>query len=317
MVFWHIANSDAILLDQLEQIRDSKFGGKVKYVVDSCPDRNSEHALSSLKNTPGFVQVKRAEQFKCGVEYYEMPTLWALHEHCRSQPNDFVAYVHTKSDRGKRRAYMDQILGSGACVDQCLSKGKVACGIRLHEPLDGPCPRLDQGEAGVNEAPWCHFSGNFWWARCDHVQTLNPPWSDSLLEEFKVGEDHKGWWGDVRPYGRFFAEWWVLNDVKKEYRTDPGSVIYGYSKDGEGLYRQAHIVKPFSCPSWNNDWRLEDLVGKNVATEFARTKMREICELLNCGGTDTMPRWKAICPASQGYSHVTERVCDAAALASE
>ena len=22
-----------------------------------------------------------------------------------------------------------------------------------------------------------------------------------------------GWWGDGRPYGKYYAEWWLLNDV--------------------------------------------------------------------------------------------------------
>ena len=35
---------------------------------------------------------------------------------------------------------------------------------------------------------WCHFSGNFWWARCDHVRTLNPPFSEELLSEGEAAD---------------------------------------------------------------------------------------------------------------------------------
>ena len=44
---------------------------------------------------------------------------------------------------------------------EALLSGNVACGVNLKG--------LDDGVS------WRHFSGNFWWARCDHINRLPPP----------------------------------------------------------------------------------------------------------------------------------------------
>ena len=61
--------------------------------------------------------------------------------------------------------------------------------------------------------------------RCSHVKTLNPPFSPEFLTERHEANrlwrlssrgdkntPQHGWHHDIRPYGRFMAEYWVTND---------------------------------------------------------------------------------------------------------
>ena len=153
-------------------------------------------------------------------EYWEAPTLLRLHEHCTANPDDFVAYGHTKTNDQARTQYTDFLLAESTnrrCMD-AMNNGSAACGVNPYTPTHGPCaqntlgrqmtPWSDRGGCG---ATYCHFSGNFWWARCDYVRTLNPPWSEvELSAAERIGPPFFGWWGDIRPHGRYFWEWWCV-----------------------------------------------------------------------------------------------------------
>jgi len=311
VVFWHVANSDQVVLDQLEQLLQTPFAGAVKFVARGCDSpraRPSPSMLRKLRATPGLEEVPRHEIFACGREYFEMPTLWALHEHCQAHPKDFVAYIHTKRDASKRHYMMDRLLQSRACIDGCLAAGKVACGANLHAAADGPCPGSSHSEPG-SDCAWCHFSGNFWWARCDYVATLNPPWDDQLLDEVNLHRKWKGWWGDVRPYGRFFAEWWLLNDVQARHRKGAGSVVMDYDtstitgpRGRTSFLRQAHLVQPLGCPSngtyWGSDLQAERKLTAAALGALKRQRMHP-----------QEMHWKGLCPASLGYANLEDRVC--------
>ena len=68
-----------------------------------------------------------------------MPTLVALHEYCVAHPLDTVAYVHTKTEAGKRNKLMSAAL-SPFCWDECLPKGNVVCGLEAYRPTSkAPC----------------------------------------------------------------------------------------------------------------------------------------------------------------------------------
>ena len=67
-----------------------------------------------------------------------------------------------------------------------------------------------------------------WRAPTDN--TLNPPWHNGLIDEEGWHNglvDEEGWWGDMRPWGRYFAEWWVLNDVQPAH-MQPGTLFGGF-----------------------------------------------------------------------------------------
>ena len=151
-------------------------------------------------------------------EYWEAPTLLRLHEHCTANPDDFVAYGHTKTDDKARTQYTDFLLAEGTnrrCMD-AMNNGSAACGVNPYTPTHGPCAQNTLGrqmtpwsDSGGCGATYCHFSGNFWWARCDYVNTLNPPWSEvETATAERIGPPFFGWWGDIRPHGRYFWEWW-------------------------------------------------------------------------------------------------------------
>jgi hypothetical protein len=101
----------------------------------------------------------------------EVVTQQALYEWCSSRPNAIAAYVHDKGSRISatdnpkrffqhwdwRRLHEFFILERPEeCLKQLLSGGFDACGVNFS-------PR-----------PWRHYSGNFWWARCSHINELEP-----------------------------------------------------------------------------------------------------------------------------------------------
>ena len=53
-----------------------------------------------------------------------------------------------------------------------------------------------------NKDSWVHYSGNFWWARCDYVRRLRPLRAELLdLTTHTPRTDP--------PRGRYLAEWWI------------------------------------------------------------------------------------------------------------
>jgi len=107
----------------------------------------------------------------------EQATLSSLFEWCGANPGALVAYLH---DKGVRRGPEDVTIFlrqwdwrrlheyfvvevPQGCV-KALGEGFQTCGVAAAS-LDA---------AG---APRPHYSGNFWWARCDYVNTLPHPWT--------------------------------------------------------------------------------------------------------------------------------------------
>ena len=200
VLFWHVANTDKVVLRALEELKESAamYVDEVQY---------SAHPPTS----PGMLEVLRKEDWLAEVpqdrqrfpdetkrSYYEFPTLSALHEHCTDFPTDFVAYAHTKSKDTQRREstlklFPDFSVFPHGIDDTCvgeLKKGRAACGINpKREQANGDSKR--KRDKYLSKASWCHFSGNFWWARCDYVQKLNHPWhaaaSDELAWEHPSG----------------------------------------------------------------------------------------------------------------------------------
>lgn len=52
------------------------------------------------------------------------------------------------------------------------------------------------------------FSGNFWMTRCSHVSKLNAPFFPEVLQEKNTPHSYP-------PYGRYMAEYWMMNDAGK------------------------------------------------------------------------------------------------------
>lgn len=170
------------------------------------------NATLALLGTDDRISVERPTRMRhmmnASREYYEFPTLCELHSFCQeSLQDEVVFYIHTKSQDGWRREMEDKIFAHCApCFRDDPSK--LLCGTRY-----------------IHQWGWCHFGGNFWMARCSYVRRLNLPFFRELLDEVdeavKVAPQHNrstnqaGWPHDLRPYGRFFAEWWVTNDIRE------------------------------------------------------------------------------------------------------
>lgn len=290
VLFWHVHNKDEVVLSQRDRIMGSEAyrqGLQIRFVAqDACvptalnaagvslraetknTDYPSLETLATLRATPQFEQVQRPAGTGCenGVyqEFFEAPTQLALHQHCLSSPpGSLVAYAHTKTLDEMRNENTDFLLQEpnfSRCVGE-LRDGSVACGINPREPLPGPCKDASEweqtpwSEKYTNEgcgATWCHFSGNFWWARCDYVSLLNPPISleDTEIAQ-AVGSPMYGWWGDVRPSGRYFHEWWLLNDLRRPWCEFWGGCVYEHGLGNTTFVRQARM---FGQGVLRSDW---------------------------------------------------------------
>lgn len=95
------------------------------------------------------------------LELFEFPTLNKLQEYCRLNENDNVLYIHTKGVSLKNeqyivdwRNYMLYFLIEN--FKNCLDKLNTydTCGVDLVQ------------------LPSQHYSGNFWWAKAKHINTL-------------------------------------------------------------------------------------------------------------------------------------------------
>ena len=302
-LFWHVSNADEVVMRQADQIERSdafRAGMRVKFVAsDGCVrpqgESVSEGALAMLERRGGFERARRPRGLQCRQgyrEYFELPTLLLLHEHCSLKPGrELVAYAHTKTNVLHNSKLTGALLSGRSHLDcvRALAAGpdRAACGPQPKPSFPGPwAGNVLEGDT------WCHFSGNFWWARCDHVRTLNPPFSEELLSEGEAadrtalpagnGRRWHGSWRDIRPYGRYFAEWWLLND-----KTRPRDSFYGGAVEERmgnatrslatwraHIWRQAHLLQ--------NDARRTPAFAAEVAarrdialTPLARRLVRE------------------------------------------
>lgn len=148
------------------------------------------------------------------VEAYEFPTLVALWKFCQANTNSLVYYVHSKSNERQRTEMLT------ALMDRCpkeLRTGKQTCGFNYQK------------------APWPHYSGNFWGAQCAFVRTKRSPFiSTRLLLEASAADairppafgtkgarGHGGWPHSNPPYGRFYAEYWILSEDDGSPHSEP------------------------------------------------------------------------------------------------
>lgn len=156
-------------------------------------------------------------EMEADEEYYEFPTLTELHSFCLAPENEetIVFYIHSKTSDAHRLYRQNYLLGK-SCQTCMKNEKKMACGPRY---------------TGSHGWFWSHFSGNFWMTRCSHISKLNRPFHKSLLYEFQNGMTSKEQSNAYPPYGRIFAEYWMMNDAGKrptrstEYET-PALISY-------------------------------------------------------------------------------------------
>lgn len=168
----------------------------------------------------------RIRNMNSSLEYYEFPTLCELHSYCQeSLKEEMVFYIHTKTQDQWRQHMEERVLTDcAACLRD--DPNKLVCGARFHH--------------NPQHHNWCHFGGNFWMAQCSYIRRLNLPFFPELLDEiaeavrvapaYNRSTNQAGWPHDVRPYGRFFAEWWVTNDIRERPAHDAYYFEYNNTK---------------------------------------------------------------------------------------
>lgn len=123
---------------------------------------------------------------------YELPTLERLIDDARTQPPFYLLYLHTKGVthtawNDSLQDWLDYMLYFAVeRADDCIAA----------------LARHDTCGVDLKSAPYPHYSGNFWWARSDWINTLPHPLA---VPSAPFGERHKcEFWVASQP-GRHLA----------------------------------------------------------------------------------------------------------------
>jgi hypothetical protein len=203
--FYHLAMDGPwkeIFYDQMQKLRARGLLNHSDFLfINAVGERSDWVPLRRL----GIPSDKIFMSFHGALDDYEAPTHEYLQRYCNGFPQSLVYYFHSKGVTHPEsplkekiiqwRVLMEQFLLTEwrDCVEALLD-GNVACGVNLQRVR----------EYG---APWPHFSGNFWWARCDHINRLPPP-LDLGTPYFKEHDQMKS--------RRHYAEAWILDTGSAE-----------------------------------------------------------------------------------------------------
>ena len=189
-----------------------------------------------------YVETQVAAAFRHGQSLiqYETPTLQALYEWARENPDGAALYLHTKGvsqpqDRGKQawRILMESevLLKWRENLDKLATLDMV--GLNWQDSRDLP-----------------HYSGNFWMARCDWLSSLPAP------------KDHRaagGPWIAGNPWERMHAEIWL--------GCRNWHVQESLRMRNECLYIGTRV---FELPTPEENRRLEEFTGRSLVTPDPR-----------------------------------------------
>lgn len=130
----------------------------------------------------------------CDGALYEFPTIDLLYQHAK-QNDGLVMYLHTKG-----------VTKGGPSIDDwraCMLYWMVE---RWRECADKLIKGYDVVGITRCDMPLPHFQGNFWWAKCSYLRTLDDVRKVKFTKSVpNQGERHK-------------AEFWVLSKPGKFYQ---------------------------------------------------------------------------------------------------
>lgn len=127
----------------------------------------------------------------------EMHTLHLLWEFCHANPTSKVMYFHDKGSfhhnyfNAKFCSVLNCFVLNPNCIEALDSHD--TCGWRI-----SPIPRI-------------HYSGNFWWARCQYINTLMDPLAPINNQTFV--DVSKPYSTCLTTEGRYFSEAWIGTGV--------------------------------------------------------------------------------------------------------
>merc|ERR1719320_1517912 len=169
-----------------------------------------ENDVRALTNASSSIEIQYFN-----ASNYECDSIRTLKNWCIDNKDAFTFYVHNKG-----MSLVDAGIGY-----QYVSQWRAYMMFYLFERWKLCANSLMNGAkaCGVNRRSWPehHYSGNFWWARCDHV-TENEV--GCLL-----GKNH-----------RFDAEYWII-------KSDPKPVVTLWDNKSKRPYREPHPREMYSC----------------------------------------------------------------------
>ena len=179
--------------------------------------------IEEVQDSTRLKRIAFSERYSNSSTNFEFPTLEAMWEYCHSPEivqdekmgtTVMVAYMHSKSDDEARRRMQSELDSMAASCVRCMaaSRAHVICGVN------------------AKFLPWCHFSGNYFMARCDYVRNLSVEYFPEMVQiALQIDRDRSspqykrcifGRSGTKPPQGRFVAEWWIANGRRYNQRSD-------------------------------------------------------------------------------------------------
>lgn len=147
----------------------------------------------------------------------ELETLSLLHQFCHYNPSSKVLYFHDKGS----------LHHSTANAKFCTMLNCYVLNTHCIEALDSH----DTCGWRISPIPYPHYSGNFWWARCDYVNKLIDPMAAVNNQTFVNAANHMN--ECIGLIGRHFAETWIgtgpsIHPADCMNSTVDSSYVWGY-----------------------------------------------------------------------------------------
>ncbi|KAI9028393.1 hypothetical protein DFJ74DRAFT_703371 [Hyaloraphidium curvatum] len=198
---------------------------------------------------PGAPKARRMKHLPAGDELETLGDLW---DFCRADPEAAVLYWHNKGSanpspiNGRFRKALDCAVLTPRCAT--LMEEYDVCSLRF------------------SAVPYPHFTGNFFWARCDHVARLVDPRmmrDPARLAAYGAAAREHGVDKCLESYvglGRYWAEAWVssLPDFRPadclDARTGPDYIFAGVYENSMAWANLGRAC-PSIAPGWTADPR--------------------------------------------------------------
>lgn len=223
IAFYHICavnNWEQIVREQIGRVEQIHLDEMYFTILGASWQRASKLLPSCWK--PLFIDDK--------ITHYEMPTLDAMQDYCKSRQYGLVLYFHTKgvtrpdSEWSQRwRRYMEWQMFDNwrGCVQEIIGGASIAgCNWREYNKL------------------W-HFSGNFFWADSRYIVTLpsvyvrrNHPRHIRFNAEFWIGQGR----GIAAEMDRFDLNN-LIGETLELYRTIPQETFYYDIRTGDRTWK--------------------------------------------------------------------------------
>ena len=107
------------------------------------------------------------------LQSYELPTLDYMYTFCRNSPDYNILYLHTKNV-GKER---------NQCIEDQIEY-MLHFNVTRWEECVNKLTEYQTCGVDLRDYPTLHYSGNFWWAKSTHINSLPSPTDFNDLEKY-------------------------------------------------------------------------------------------------------------------------------------